>query len=73
MEPEIEYAVVRINYKSGISEYMKVTDFKWSKKNGVMEVNWTLHETAVARPLFLNLDEIESIWQAEVVLKEAQF
>lgn len=71
MEPEIEYAIVRINYKSGHSETMKVKSFSWKKENGVMSVNWELYDPFCPVPIFMNVNEIESIWQIEVVAKEA--
>ena len=52
--------VVQVNYKSGNSQRFFVDNFhiKWGS---IKEVTW--NSISHCRPLFLNLDEIESVWQ----------
>jgi hypothetical protein len=70
-EPEVEYYLIKVNYKSGHSEYFKVTDFEFEIKTTGRTAKWTAYEPAGARPILINLDDIESVWQVEAKLKEA--
>lgn len=57
-------STVRINYVSGHSVTMEVEDFniEWGKDG--RKADWTLApETATMRPLMINLDAIESVWE----------
>jgi hypothetical protein len=53
---------VQVNYKSGISIVFECDKFtaKRNLASGLSEVEWA---NAVPDPLFINIDEIESIWQ----------
>lgn len=55
-----EVIVVQVNYKSGNSQRFFVDKFqiKWGSTK---EVTW--NSISHCRPLFLNIDEIESVWQ----------
>lgn len=48
---------IRVNYKSGISEEFDVTECELNSQ----EMSWKT--AGVVRPLRLNYDEVESVWQ----------
>ena len=61
----VRYAKVKINYKSGISEVLHCTKFK-VKGNAVsgLEVEYNVITSGKrASPLYMNVDEVESIYQ----------
>ncbi|MBB3752694.1 hypothetical protein FHT44_005206 [Mycolicibacterium sp. BK634] len=52
---------VQINYKSGRSIVIKCEDFKATRVGSdLRKVEW---RAAVPDPLFIGLDDIESIWE----------
>jgi hypothetical protein len=57
---------VRINYKSGHSEEMEVLEFDFTSGSEGRKVNWKQPEGTVIRPLFVNVSDIESVWQVGV-------
>lgn len=56
-------AKVQINYVSGHKEVMDVEEFTVTVKNSGREINWKLADNAKLKPLLLNVDAIESIWE----------
>ena len=56
-------AKVRINYASGISEEFDVDKFTFKKDNTGKEVEWVVADNAKQRPLYFNMDAVESIWE----------
>ncbi len=60
----VQYAKVKINYKSGISEVLHCTKFKVKRDGSGMSVEYdVLTSGKRSNPLFMNVDEIESIYQ----------
>ena len=58
-------SVVRINYKSGHSEEFPVMEFTFTVDgNNDRKATWQPVDGG-QRPIFMNLDEIESIWQVQ--------
>lgn len=57
----VPYAKVRVNYKSGISMVLHCTRFDFTINSGSRRIEYTV--IGKNRPLFLNIDEIESIYQ----------
>jgi hypothetical protein len=55
--------LVKINYKNGQSESFWVTTFSFEAKGGQREVKY--RRSRDAQPLFLNVDEIQSVWQVK--------
>lgn len=54
--------LLRINYKSGISEEFWVTEFAIS--NG----NWTWKSmSGVHHPILMGVDAVESVWQLDAI------
>jgi hypothetical protein len=53
--------LVKINYKNGQSESFWVTSFSIEVNGGNREVKW--RRSRNAQPLFLNVEEIQSVWQ----------
>lgn len=57
---------LHINYKSGRSVTLRVTDWKLTTNRmtgEITEFSWTLHGSSKVKPIHLNLDEIESIYK----------
>lgn len=54
---------VQVNYKSGTSVTMEVTKFTVKVGPSSTAVEWTLAENARLKPLYFNMDEVESIWE----------
>ena len=57
-EETIDVFLIRVRYKSGAIEEFECTEFSVNGKNSA---SWTWH--GEKRPLFLNLEDVESIWQ----------
>lgn len=57
----VPYAKVRVNYKSGISMVLHCTQFNLDINGGNRRLEW--NTVGGNRPLFLNVDEIESVYQ----------
>ncbi len=56
---------VHITYKSGKTLVMHTTDFKIATtRSGELSVTWGRSKRGTLRPMFINPDEIESVWQA---------
>jgi hypothetical protein len=54
--------LVQLNYKSGITVEMWFSQFKFSKDSSGAKVNF-LSASRIDRPMFFNVDEIESVFQ----------
>lgn len=54
---------IQINYVSGQSVVMEVEDFSVKKNNLGTEVTWKLNDESTMRPLLINVDAIESVWE----------
>jgi hypothetical protein len=55
---------VMINYKSGRQVEMEVESFKIDRDaNGLKEFTWNMSAGSRVNPLFLNLNEVESVWE----------
>lgn len=57
----VQYAKIQINYKSGISMIMKCTTFDVTIAGERRDLKWT--RVGGNRPLFMNVDDVESIYQ----------
>lgn len=66
----VPYAKVRVNYKSGISMVLHCTQFDFTISGGNRRVEYNI--VGGNRPMFLNVDEIESIYQIGRGLKLAR-
>ena len=56
----VKYAKVRINYKSGNSITMRFKNFVC---HGNQKIEWESVVGLCEKPLFLNIDEVESVFQ----------
>lgn len=56
---------IRINYKSGHSEEMEALKFE-GETGPNLKFEWTQPEGTVIRPIYMNMDEVESVWQVGV-------
>lgn len=57
-------STVQINYKSGQSVTMTADEFSVTKDStGAAHIEWKLGDKPTMRPLFMNLGEIESVWE----------
>lgn len=68
---------IRVNYKTSIQEEFDCTEFSVSgTTGGPLSYNWEAYtpKGKGARPVFLNPDEIESVWQvsSRTVLKDKE-
>lgn len=65
----VRYAKVRLNYKSGISMVIHATEFDLNINGSNRRLQW--NTVGGNRPLFLNVDEIESVYQIGTGVKLA--
>lgn len=49
--------LIQVNYKSGISMQF------WAYKFSIVDGEWSWSSVNPNRPLLLNIDEVESVWQ----------
>lgn len=57
----VPYVKVRLNYKSGISMVLHCTQFSIDIKGDTRRAEW--NTVGGNRPLFLNVDDLESVYQ----------
>ena len=63
--PKIKLVVshlVKVRYKSGAMEEFYCTRFTWKKDGSSMSVAWDAEFGRKNRPMWLNVDAVESIW-----------
>jgi hypothetical protein len=66
MLSQIPIYKIRINYKSGHSEEMEVISFDFEKTGATVSLQWEQPKGTIIRPIHINVEEIESIWQVGV-------
>ena len=64
----MEVFEITVNYKSGLRETFKATEFKVA--NG--KFDWIVADAKGHRPLVMGVDNIESVWYRNVELPESK-
>lgn len=57
---------VTVNYKSGVTVEFVVDDFHFEKNGSYRKVTWGNVKRGSKRPLWFNIDDVESLWSQEL-------